>query len=140
MSTFLRAPYPTTKVVSVLPDPQQQDSRGSQSKVQILRGATNVNKWTYVQSSNKVNISVTWILTRAKDEELTEFIRIYHTAEWELEYTHEEIKGVAQVKKWRVKLVGRPIRRTTTSRQDENNTQTGDEAVEVTLEFSAEAI
>jgi hypothetical protein len=140
MTTFLRAPYPTPKVTSFLPDPEQEDSRGSQSKVQIVRGATNVKNWTYVQSSDKVNLSATWILTRAKDEELNEFIRVYHTAEWDLEYNHEDVKGIPTVKRWRVKLIGRPIRRTTNTRQDENNSRTGDETVEVTLEFSAIAI
>jgi len=135
MSTFLRAPYPTTKVTTVMPDPQEENSQGSQSKVQIVRGSTNVKKWTYVQSSDKVNLSANWVLTRAKDEELAEFIRVYHTAVWEVEYTHDDV-----VKKWKAQLVGRPIRRRTTGRQDKNNTTTGDEVVEVTLNFSAEAI
>ena len=135
MSTFLRAPYPTPKVTSVLPDPLEEDSRGSQSKIQIVRGSTNVKTWTYVPSSDKINLSATWILTRAKDEELAEFIRVYHTAMWEVEYTHE-----GTVKKWKAQLVGRPIRRDTTGRQDDNNSRTGNETVEVTLQFSAEAI
>ena len=123
-----------------MPDPEQEDSRGSQSKVQVLRGATNVNIWTYVQSSDKINLQATWVLTRAKDEELDEFIRVYHTAEWEVEYTHEDVSGVPKVKKWRARLVGRPIRRRSTGRQDDNNAGTGDEVVEVTLQFSAEVI
>lgn len=135
MSTFLRAPYPTTKVTTVMPDPEQENSQGSQSKVQIVRGATNVNKWTYVQSSDKVNLSARWTLTRAKDEELTEFIRVYHTAVWLVEYTHDGV-----VKEWKAQIVGRPIRRNTTGRQDSNNSTTGDEVVEVILNFSAEAI
>ena len=135
MSTFLRAPYPATKVTTVMPNPEEENSQGSQSKVQIVRGATNVNTWTYVQSSNKVNLSARWVLTRAKDEELTEFIRVYHTTTWEIEYTHDDV-----VKRWQAQLVGRPIRRRTTGRQDTNNPTTGDEVVEVTLEFSAEAI
>lgn len=135
MSTFLRAPYPATKVTTVMPDPEEENSQESQSKVQIVRGSTNVKKWTYVQSSNKVNLSATWILTRAKDEELTEFIRVYHTAVWEVEYTHDNV-----VKKWKAQLVGRPIQRITTGRQDDDNSTTGDETVSVTLNFSAEAI
>jgi len=135
MSTFLRAPYPATKVTTMLPNPQEENSQGSQSKVQIVRGSTNVKLWTYVQSSDKVDLVATWIITRAKDIELTEFIRVYHTAEWEVEYTHDDV-----VKKWQVQLIGAPIRRKTIGRQDDNNTTTGNEAVEVTLTFSAEAI
>lgn len=132
MSTFLQAPYPATKVTSVLPDPEETDKRGSQSEVQVVRGATDKNVWTYAKTSDKVNLSATWILTRAKDTELDEFIRVYHTAKWKLTFGHES-------KSWIVQLVGEQIRRRTEGRFD-SNTTTGNEVVQVTLNFSAEAL
>lgn len=133
MSTFIQAPYPKTKVTSVLPDPQEPDSRGSQSEVQVVRGVTSKNTWTYVTSSDKVNLSATWIITRAKDEEVAEFIRVYHTARWKLTFGHES-------KSWIVELVGEPIRRRVVGRQDDDNQATGNEAVQITMNFSAEAL
>jgi len=133
MPSYIRAPYPAPKVTSVLPDPQSADTRATQSTVQLIRGATSANLWSYAKSSDKVNLTVTWILTEAKAAEVAEFVRVYHTATWELQFTHE-------AKRWEVQLIGRPVRREFTQRQDDDNQVTGNEAVSLTLEFSAKAI
>jgi len=131
MSTFFAAPYPTIKVTSVLPDAEFGDGRKSESSVDIKR--TMIGRViTYIKTSAKQTLTLTFQLTRMKDLELDQFIQSFHTTEWQLTLHDGSI--------WRAKLVGEPIKREAFGRVDFNNDTTGNEELEVTLTFSAEKL
>jgi hypothetical protein len=132
MSISISAPYPKAKVTTILPDPQLGNSRTPESNVQLKRSMTG-RLWSYVQSNANEILSMTFVITRQKDFELAEFIRVYLTADWEL-IDHNG-------KKWKVKLLGDPIRRESIGRAAASNANaTGGETKRVTLTFSAEAL
>jgi len=132
MSVTLSAPYPKTKVTTVLPDPQLGNTRTTESNVQLKRTMTG-KLWSYVQSTNKEILVLSFIITRQKDFELAEFVRIYLTADWKL-IDHNG-------KEWKVKLLGEPLRRNSVGRAASSNTNaTGGETKSVTLTFSAEPL
>jgi len=132
MSVTLSAPYPKTKVTTVLPDPQLGNTRTTESNVQLKRTMTG-KLWSYVQSTDKEILVLSFIITRQKDFELAEFVRIYLTADWKL-IDHNG-------KEWKVKLLGEPLRRNSVGRAASSNTNaTGGETKSVTLTFSAEPL
>ena len=124
----IEAPYPSIKVTSYYPDAEFGDSRASQAKVQLKRARRGA-LWSYVSSSDKATLSLAWILTRQKDAEFAELVRVYQTAHWRLTLTDGS--------QWDVQLIGEPIRRAGTGVQDRNNLRTGDETVTVEVTFSA---
>jgi len=132
MSVAISAPYPKTKVTTILPDPQLGNTRATEANVQLKRSMTG-RLWSYVQSNDREIMVLTFIITRQKDFELAEFIRVYLTADWKLiDHNGDE---------WKVKLLGEPIRRDSVGRAASSNTNaTGGETKTVTLSFSAEAI
>lgn len=131
MSIAISAPYPATKVTSILPDPDFGNIRASQSGIQIKRGMSG-DVWTYTKPNDKEVSSLTFNLTRQKDLELAEFLRVYHTATWKL-IDHNG-------KEWEVQLVGEPVRRRARGRVGETSSSTGGESIILTLNFSAEAL
>lgn len=132
MSVSISAPYPKEKVTTILPDPQLGNSRATESNIQLKRTMTG-RLWSYIRSNDTEILKMTFIITRQKDFELSEFIRVYLTADWKL-IDHNG-------KQWKVKLVGEPIRRNSVGRAATSNTAaTGGETKSVTLTFSAEAL
>lgn len=131
MTIAISAPYPATKVTTILPDPNFGNFRATQSTIQIKRGTTG-EVWTYTNPNDKENISLTFSLSRQKDLEFAEFVRIYHTATWKV-IDHNG-------KSWKVQLVGRPIRRTARGRVGTTASSTGGEAIEVKINLSCEAL
>jgi len=131
MTVAISAPYPATKVTSILPDPEFGNFRATQARIQVKRGTTG-EVWTYANPNDRENITLTFSLSRAKDLEFAEFVRIYHTATWKV----VDHNG----KEWKVQLVGRPIRRRATARIGATNSSTGGEAIELMLKLSCEAL
>jgi hypothetical protein len=132
MSVSISAPYPKQKVTTILPDPLNNNTRASESDIQLKRGMTG-KVWSYIQTSSKSRLSLTFILSRQKDLELQEFVRVYHAAKfWKLT-DHDG-------NEWKVKLIGEPIRREAIGRINSNTSSTGGESRKVTLNFSAEAL
>ena len=132
MSVAISAPYPKSKVTTILPDPQFGNTRKSESSIQLKRTMTG-RVVSYIRSSDKEELQFTFIMTRQKDFELLEFVRVYNAADWKL-IDHNG-------KEWKVQLVGEPIRRTAAGRSSSSNTSsTGGETRQVTLTFSAEAL
>lgn len=131
MSISIAAPYPALKVTSILPDPNFGNVRASQSGIQIKRGMTG-EVWTYAKPNDKEVSVLEFSLTRQKDLEVAEFLRIYHTATWKL-IDHNG-------KQWKVQLVGRPVRREARGRVGATSSSTGGESIILTLSFSAEAL
>ncbi len=129
--TIIQAPFATPKVSTTLPAANFLDSRGSQASVTIKRSMLG-RVMTYVTTTSKQNLSLTFSLTRQKDEELAEFILVYKTAEWKITLHDDTV--------WKAGLVGEPIKRMGGGKIDSGNTRTGDESVSVTLKFSAEKV
>lgn len=131
MTVAISAPFPAMKVTSILPDPDFGNIRATQSTIQFKRTMSN-NVWTYAKPNDKETSSLTFNLTRQKDLEFGEFLRIYHTATWKL-IDHNG-------KAWKVQLVGEPIRRVARGRVGATSSTTGGEAIILTINFSAEAL
>jgi hypothetical protein len=132
MSVQISAPYPKQKVTIILPDPSFGNTRASESTVQLKRTMTG-KLWSYINTSLKERVVFTFTLSRQKDLELQEFVRVYHAAEfWKL----TDHNG----KEWKVKLAGEPIQRSSVGRINSNDSSTGGESRRVKLIFSAEAL
>ena len=131
MTVSLAAPYPALKVTTILPDPEFGNFRASQSAIQIKRGMTG-RVWTYINPNDRDAISLQFRLSRQKDLELGEFLRIYHTAYWKV----VDHNGDA----WKCQLVGEPIRRTARARNNTTESTTGGDVIVLTLNLSVEPI
>ena len=131
MSVKFSAPFPKTKVETTFPNPEFSDARSTQARGQIKRTMTG-DTYTYGTASTKVNLRYRFLITRQKDLELDQLLRVYHTATWKI----VDHRGDS----WEAQLIGRPISRQATRKIDTNNTRTGDEEIDVTLLFSAEKI
>lgn len=130
MSVKFSAPFPKTKVETTFPDPQFADARSTQARGQIKRTMTG-ETYTYGTASTKVELRYRFLITRQKDLELDQLLRVYHTAHWKIVDHRGDV--------WDAQLTGRPITRRG-SRKIGNNTRTGTEEIDVTLFFSAEKI
>jgi len=73
MSFMLQGPYPQVAVTSFMPSPDFNDSRALPIKVKP-RYMTDGTRFTYVQTSNDQKLHFTFTLTRAKMEELKQFV------------------------------------------------------------------
>lgn len=73
MSFLLQAPYPQVAVSSFMPNPQFNDSRGLPIVVKP-RYMIDGTRFTYVQTNNDYNLHFPFLLTRAKAEELKQFV------------------------------------------------------------------
>lgn len=131
MTLAISAPYPKTKVTSILPNPEFGNIRATQSKVQVKRSMTG-KVWTYVNPNDRDSITLTFELSRQKDLEFGEFIRIYHTAFWKI----VDHNG----NNWKCQLVGEPVRRVARKRNNATSSSTGGEVIIVTIRLSVEAI
>ena len=130
MSVKFSAPFPKLKVETTFPDPEFADTRSTQAVGQIKRTMTG-ETYTYGTGSTLVNLRYRFLITRQKDLELDQLLRIYHTATWKIVDHRNDV--------WKAQLIGRPISRKAT-RKIGNNTRTGNEEIDVTLFFSAEKI
>ncbi len=131
MSVKFSAPFPKTKVETTLPDPQFADARTTQARGQVKRTMTG-EIYTYGMASTKVELRYSFLITRQKDLELDQFLRVYHTATWKIVDHRGDV--------WEAQLVGRPISRKAVRKIATGSERTGDEEIEVTLFFSAEKI
>lgn len=130
MATEIQGPYPNPKVTIILPNPQFDDARASESTMQIKRTMTG-RVITYVQSSNRVTLQLPFLLSRMKSLELEAFVNSYQSASWKLTLYDGSI--------WEAQLVGQPVVRSATGRAG-SSTATGKESVEVTLTLSAKRL
>ena len=125
MTVFLRAPHPTIKTTTILPNPKFLDSRRTQSSVQIKRTPTRVI--SHPKTSDKYTLVLPFQLTRMKGLELEAFANAYQTVDW-----HVTLHDGSE---WAARLVG-PFVQTPVTRQSDR-TETGKEAVDITLTLSA---
>jgi hypothetical protein len=88
--------------------------------------------WTYVNPNDRDSITLTFQLSRQKDLEFGEFVRIYHTAFWKI----VDHNGNT----WKCQLVGEPIKRVARGRNNPTSSSTGGEVIIVTISLSVEAL
>lgn len=131
MSVKFSVPFPKMKVETTFPDPQFTDARATQSTGIVKRTMTG-DIYTYGTASTKVTLKYRFLLTRQKDLELDQLIRVYHAAHWKIVDHRGDV--------WDAQLIGRPVSRKATGKIATGNTRTGDEEIDVTLIFSAEKI
>lgn len=129
--TYIRAPYPNHKVTMILPNPQLEDSRASESTITIKRTMTG-RVITYVNPSERVSMSLPFRLTRMKALELEAFVKSYQSARWHVTLGYDGSE-------WDAQLIGQPISRTAVERIG-NNATVGKELVDVTLTLSAKRL
>lgn len=125
--TFIQAPYPQLKAAIALPAAQFDDSKASESEVQLKRTMLG-RPITYPKTSDRQTLRLVFQLTRMKELELIEFFDIYQSTDVRIELHDNTI--------WQAKLVGGPLTRTPTGRHSDDAT-TGYEVVSVPLTFSA---
>lgn len=130
MSVKFSAPFPKMKVETTFPSPNFSDAQSTQARGQIKRTMTG-ETYTYGNPSTKVELRYRFVITRQKDLEFDQLLRVYHTATWKIVDHRGNV--------WKAQLTGRPISRKAT-RKIADNTRTGNEEIEVTLFFSAEKI
>lgn len=131
MATTIRAPFSAPKVTVVLPNPLFDDSRASESKVQVKHTMTG-RAVTYVQQSDRFAITLPFRLTRMKALELQAFLAAYQGAEWRL--------TLYDGSQWRAQLAGGEGPVFTAEDRIGSSTLTGKEAVTVTLTISAKRL
>jgi hypothetical protein len=130
MATTIKAPWPNYKVTSILPNPQFEDTRSTESTVIVKRTMTGV-LWTYKVPSDRVSLSLPFRLTRMKSLELEAVLNSYQAAPLWIE--------LYDGSQWEAKLVGEPIIRTATERIG-TSTLIGKELIDVTLILSAKRL
>lgn len=131
MSVKFSAPFPKTKVETTFPDPEFADARATQSRGQIKRTMTG-ETYTYGTASTKVDLRYRFFITRQKDLEFDQLLRVYHAATWKIVDHRGDV--------WEAQLIGRPISRKAARKIDSDTTRTGGEEMDITLFFSAEKI
>jgi len=124
----IQAPFPQLNVACVLPNPKMQDSRAANQFVNLQRTMTGV-MYSYVKSTGTTKLRLPFVLSRMKALELKEFIRVYYRAQWTV-VLHDGTK-------WLASLLSDPFQSVTEGRAEG---WPGGEAVNVTLELSAERI
>ena len=131
MSTLIRVPYGRPQVTSVWPDPEFDDSRASESDVQIKRTMTG-RSIVYKKTSDRQTLRLRFLVSRMKDLEIQQLLNAFHATEWQIDLYDGSV--------WQAKLVGEPVRRTAVGKRDANNTGTGNEDYELFMTFSAKKI
>lgn len=126
--TELRAPYPNHKVTTILPKPRFTDSRKTEARVTVKR-TKDGTKTVYRDSSDRIEITLPFLLTRMKQIELERFLLVYQGADIRID--------LYDGSQWAGKLTGRQVGRTFVDRKNDDYATTGKELVEVTLTFSA---
>ena len=130
MSVKFFVPFPKTKVVTTFPNPEFADVRATQSRGEVKRTITG-EIYTYGTQSTKVDLRYRFLITRQKDLELDQLLRVYHTAHWKIIDHRGDV--------WDAQLTGSPISRQAVRRIG-NQARIGTEEIDVTLTFSAERI
>lgn len=131
MSVKFSAPFPKIKVETTFPDPEFVDARATQARGQIKRTMTG-EVYTYGTASTKVDLRYRFFITRQKDLEFDQLLRVYQAATWKIVDHRGDV--------WEAQLVGRPVTRKATRKIDTDSIRTGGEEYEVSLFFSAEKI
>jgi len=124
----IKAPFPQLNVACVLPNAKMQDSRAANQSVQVQRTMTGA-MFSYVKNAGSSKLRLPFVLSRMKALELKEFIRVYYRAQWVVTL-HDDSK-------WLATLLSDPFSTITEGRAEG---WPGGEAVNVTLELSAERI
>lgn len=127
MSVTIAAPWPTPRITITLPSPKFSDSKASEQAVSVKRSTDGTKTYTYVKSSNRKTLKLPFVLSRMKAIELERFVKSYISAP--LFVTLQD--GTA----WAGTLTGDPFGQRAIGRA---GGWPGNEAVEVTLEISAE--
>lgn len=130
MSTIIRAPWPNPTVTSILPNPQFDDSRATESSIIIKRTMTG-RKLTYVRPSERYTLRLPFQLTRMKALELEAVLKAHHADPILLE--------LYDGSKWEAKLVNQPVSRVASERIG-TSPIVGRELIELTLTFSAKRL
>lgn len=131
MAVIIQAPFDTPRSTHWFPNPELANSRASQAQVTYKRHTTGRLRG-YFDPSEKFNLVFRFRITRMKDFELSEIIRVYHTVPWKLTDHEGNV--------WRVELTSNPLPRPATGLFDKDSARTGDEEIDVTINFSAERI
>lgn len=128
--TELRAPYPASRVTVILPNPQFNDSRASESSVTVKRSMLG-RVITYIKQSERTVLRLPFLLSRMKALELQAFLNSYQSATVEL--------ILYDGSRWAAQFVGEPHSQTAIDRLSDQ-VLTGKELVEVTLTLSAKRL
>lgn len=127
-NTIIRAPWPGVKTTMLLPTAQWLDSQKPEADFQIKR--TRMGRViTHPRTSTRRELRLRWRLTRQKYLELEAFANSYQAATWWLQ--------LYDLSTWSATLVDAPIASVAIGRQTASRADTGTEAVDVTLTFSA---
>jgi hypothetical protein len=130
MATTLKAPWPNYKVASILPNPQFEDTRSTESTIIVKRTMTGA-LWTYAKPSDRYTLNLPFLLTRMKSLEVEAFLASYQAAPiWVELYDGSQ---------WEAKLVQQPVIRKATERIGDS-TLIGKELIDVTLTLSAKRL
>ena len=127
MSTIMRAPWPSPTVTSILPNPQFEDARATESTIIIKRTMTG-RKLTYVRPTDRQLLRLPFQLTRMKALELEAFLKVHQGDAIFLE--------LYDGSQWEAKLIQQPVQRVARERIG-TSTLVGKELIELTLTFSA---
>jgi hypothetical protein len=128
VSTLIAAPYPKMKVSILLPSPRFEDTQAAEQTVSVIRSMAG-DTYTYVKSSDRKTIALTFDLSRMKLLELQAFLKIYYRAPLRL--------TLHDGSQWEASLTANPFEGRAVSRA---SNWPGKEAEEVRLEFSAKRI
>lgn len=128
--TELKAPYPASRVTVILPNPQFNDSRSSESVVTAKRSMLG-RVITYIKQSDRTILRLPFQLSRMKALELQAFLNSYQSATVEV--------VLYDGSRWAAQFIGEPHAQTAIDRLSDQ-TLTGKELVEVTLTLSAKRL
>jgi hypothetical protein len=103
----LEAPLPAVQTISILPDPQSNDSEALLHRVDTKR-AMDGTKYTYVNQVDRRRLTYEFRLTRMKALELRAFIQSYFDSEIKLTNHKDEV--------WHLKFVNNPFEFSTAGR------------------------
>lgn len=131
MTAFIQAPYPAPRLIITLPSPELGNGFQPESRVNVKRSMLG-DVTTYVNSSARQTVTLTWELTVMKALELKEFIKQFPGSDWQLTL-HDGTN-------WSVKLKDSDFAKRSEGRRDKTGVQAGSEFDTVTLTFSAESL
>ena len=125
---LLEAPWPGIQTVTVLPNPQLNDSENQKFELEIAY-STDGTVYTYVKDKEDSRLVYSMRMSRMKALELREFLRLYSAEQMRLT-DHNDVK-------WSVYLVTNPFSFATTKRAMNSP---GNADVEITLELEGQPI
>lgn len=120
---ILQAPLPLIQTVTILPNPEFNDSEAGRSTVQVLQ-AMDGTLYSYVKSNTRAKLNYTLNVTRMKALELRAFVSAYYRAGIQLTNHKGEV--------WNVRFTSNPFEFSGDSRA---TGQPGNEKMSITLEF-----